>query len=164
MENEIWKVIKTNPRYLVSSIGNVKNIKSNRLVKKWIRDGYYRVVLFNPKEEKRQEIKNVHRLVAENFIENKFNYPCVNHKDENKLNNTIDNLEWCSFRYNCTYNNVHKKRGDLIKGRHPWNYGKKTIIPEEVRKKISETMKKKYKNGELTFKGNQYIRIKSPFS
>ena len=128
MTNEIWKELKTNPRYLISNYGNIKNKKTNKPIKTYLRDGYYRVVLFNPHDGKRQEIKNVHRLVAESFLENINNYPCVNHKDENKLNNYYENLEWCSVRYNCTYNNVHKRRGELLKGRIPWNKGKRKNI------------------------------------
>lgn len=45
----------------------------------------------------------IHRLVAETFIPNPDNLPCVNHKDENKSNNNVDNLEWCTFKYNSQY-------------------------------------------------------------
>lgn len=158
MEEEIWKPIRNNNRYLISNYGNIKNIKSNKEVKKWLRDGYYRVVLFNPQNGRRQETKNVHRLVAENFIENKFNHPCINHKDENKLNNYFENLEWCSFRYNCTYNNVHKKRGETLKGNIPWNKDKKNVYSEETKRRISEILKEKYRKGELKFKGNKYTK------
>lgn len=45
----------------------------------------------------------IHRLVAQAFIPNPDNLPCVNHKDENPNNNNVDNLEWCTQKYNCNY-------------------------------------------------------------
>jgi hypothetical protein len=45
----------------------------------------------------------VHRLVAKSFLPNPYDYPEVNHKDENKLNNCVDNLEWCTKKYNINY-------------------------------------------------------------
>lgn len=55
----------------------------------------------------------VHRLVAEAFISNPNNLPEVNHKDEDKTNNSADNLEWCSTEYNCNYGtrNLRKAEG-----------------------------------------------------
>ena len=46
---------------------------------------------------------SVHRAVAEAFIPNPLQLPCINHKDRNKLNNNVENLEWCTYRYNSTY-------------------------------------------------------------
>lgn len=51
----------------------------------------------------KRDAQKVHRLVAKAFIPNDNNYPQVNHKDENKHNNCVDNLEWCTNRYNTTY-------------------------------------------------------------
>lgn len=51
----------------------------------------------------------IHRLVAQAFIPNPNNLPCVNHKDENPLNNCVDNLEWCTQKYNCNFGNRNSK-------------------------------------------------------
>lgn len=60
-------------------------------------DGYKRVSLYLNGKKKRY---SVHRLVAEAFIPNTLNKPCVNHKDSNRINNNVDNLEWCTKKEN----------------------------------------------------------------
>jgi len=68
--------------------------------------GYMVVSLYKNKKFKQAR---VHRVVAEAFIENKYNLEFINHKDENKSNNHINNLEWCDMKYNNNYGTRMKK-------------------------------------------------------
>ena len=94
--------------YQVTENGDVWSVRRNRFLKPYKNQlGYLRVVLSKNGIHKRY---SVHRLVAQAFIDNPDNLPCVNHKDENKLNNNVDNLEWCTIRYNNCYNDGQIKR------------------------------------------------------
>lgn len=101
---EIWKQIEEFPNYHISNFGNIKNIITNKLLKKSLKGGYYNISLVNNNGRKTFKI---HRLVALAFINNNENKPEVNHKDKNKLNNNIDNLEWMTRHEN----NQHKSIG-----------------------------------------------------
>ena len=103
---EVWKDIKGYEGfYQISNFGNVRSLK------KW--SGIYKVYVDREKILKTTKFSNgycfvslkskkytVHRLVAEAFLENPNNYPIINHKDGNKQNNKIDNLEWCTYKHN----------------------------------------------------------------
>jgi hypothetical protein len=103
---EIWKEVNSYAGlYWVSDQGYVKN-RHGRILKPEIRRGYYSVDL--RKNDIRKKVR-IHRLVAEAFISNPLHLPMINHKDENKLNNTVSNLEWCD----CTYNTHYSKHEDL---------------------------------------------------
>lgn len=105
---EIWKELEF-ANYYISNYGNFKkeNYRSRKkptnktiLITPIIKEnGYLQVTLYD-KVSKKNEKKYVHRLVAQAFIPNPDNLPCVNHIDGNKQNNRVDNLEWCSYKQN----------------------------------------------------------------
>ncbi|MCO7126642.1 NUMOD4 motif-containing HNH endonuclease [Sporolactobacillus shoreicorticis] len=104
---EIWRNIKDyEGLYQVSNCGRVKRLSNNRQMKeKILRSvkhgrGYLKIGLHKNGSQKDYFI---HRLVAQAFIINPINLPEVNHRDENKHNNNISNLEWCSSKYNANY-------------------------------------------------------------
>lgn len=106
MKTEMMKKIEGFDRYYISKTGQILDIdydrtKKNKLLKQQTTlDGYKFVQL-----SKNGKIynKRIHRLVAQAFIPNPNNYPQVNHKDEDKTNNNVDNLEWVTAKYNTNY-------------------------------------------------------------
>lgn len=109
---EIWKTVKDYPNYEVSNMGRVRNKEGKILCFETTEKGYFRVDLTN--NEGRKHFK-VHRLVASAFIPNDNNFPQINHKDENKQNNTVDNLEWCTNWYNAHYDKDRGVQFDQIR-------------------------------------------------
>lgn len=110
---EIWKDIQNyEGLYQVSNLGRVKSIIKKIILKNMVdKCGYEYVHLSKNNVQKR---KSIHRLVAETFLDNKNNLPCVNHKDENKQNNNINNLEWCTYSYNNNYGTKIKKQSEKM--------------------------------------------------
>lgn len=114
---EIWKSITGyEGLYEVSNLGRVKSLDYHRTGKEKILSpgvcrGYLYVALC--KNGKRKNYR-IHRLVGSAFIDNPDNLPCINHKDQNRGNNQLDNLEFCTYQYNNTYNNRHIKSARKI--------------------------------------------------
>ncbi len=99
----IYKPLKEDSDYLIYSDGRLFSKKVNRfLVGKIDNAGYrtYCINIVNPLTSKIGKMVYAHRLVAEYFIPNPKNFPYVHHKDENKLNNNVDNLEWVTEKIN----------------------------------------------------------------
>lgn len=106
---EIWRNISGYENlYQISNLGRVKSIKRNKIRKTGMSGKYKSVILHKNNKPK---AFTIHRLVAIAFIENPENKEQVNHIDENKLNNNVDNLEWCTRSENAlhTYKNSPRK-------------------------------------------------------
>lgn len=114
-------------KYQIDENGNVKslnyrgNTKTEHLLKPLKRgNGYLYVDLYDFDGKHHKE--NIHILVAETFIENPNNLPCVNHKDENKWNNSVSNLEWCTYKYNSNYGTNPYKQSIKAKNNPTWQF------------------------------------------
>ena len=93
--------------YEVSKDGLIRNRKTKRILKGSDSGNGYIIVTLTVHGVAKKHY--VHRLVALTFIPNPNNLPQVNHKDENKTNNSVDNLEWCTAKYNTNYGNRNRK-------------------------------------------------------
>ena len=107
MKKEQWKDIFNDGRYFISNYGRRKNSKNYIIKTQDDKDGYQ---IFSFYVNGKRIDKKIHRLVAEAFIPNPNNYPFINHKDENKANNYVDNLEWCTKTYNTNYGHAREKQ------------------------------------------------------
>lgn len=112
--DEVWKPIAGyEGLYEVSNKGVVKNSLKNKVLKQTKANHGYFVVSLMKNGNCKQLL--VHRVVASTFLDNPCGFPCVNHKDEDKTNNSAENLEWCSYRYNNRYNNLVERNTEKKK-------------------------------------------------
>ena len=153
---EIWKDIKGyEGLYQVSNLGRVKRLsttlirkdgryvhfKEHFVVCNIAKMGYYMLDLHRYGSKRKRVY--LHRVIAEAFIPNPDNLPCINHKDENKLNNNVDNLEWCTYAYNLTYGSNRKKSVETRR-----KNGTYDNISQEARNNISKSLLGKKKSPE----------------
>ena len=111
---EQWCLISEFPNYMVSSCGRVMNIRTFKVLKPATNSkGYLYNDLYSNGETSR---KRIHRLVAEAFILNLTNLPCVDHKDRNEQNNHISNLRWCTKRENNQNRSKRQNTTSMYKG------------------------------------------------
>ena len=102
LPNEEWKdVVGYEGSYMCSNLGRIMSLKTNRILKPIKRpDGYLGVSL---RKDGETQIFLIHRLICDTFIQNPYNLPITNHKNEIKTDNRADNLEHCDYSYNNTY-------------------------------------------------------------
>lgn len=120
---EVWKDVKHyEGLYKISNFGRIWSYKTNQYRHPSVKDNGYLAIVLHKDGVKRNEY--IHRLVALTFLENPNGYPQINHKDEDKQNNRVDNLEWCDAQYNNTYGTARargvattKERGGYKKAR-----------------------------------------------
>ena len=144
---------KTGLSFYVSNLGNIRRESKGEqtIVKPVMLNGYHYVQIPIGYLWK---VKSVHRIVAEAFIGNPDGYPVVNHKDGNRLNNRVDNLEWRKAKYSCQHGtdgekqNRSKKRSSLlletVRLRKELNDAK--ALADRLREKVASL---ELENGEL---------------
>lgn len=100
-------VIPPNPK----STYGFSYIKKGQIIKQITdKSGYMKVLLYDKNSNRKNAF--VHKLVAIEFVDNTNNLPQINHKDENKSNNCVSNLEWCTAKYNTNYGTCIKRRSE----------------------------------------------------
>jgi hypothetical protein len=111
---EVWRDIKGYcGLYKVSNLGRIYGRKSGKFLKPHLNNkGYLKIDLY---KDGRCKKVFVHRIVAETFLPNPHNYPQVNHKDEDKTNNCVSNLEFCDCKYNIGYGTGHDRAAAKVK-------------------------------------------------
>lgn len=113
-----WKEIDGFSNYMVSNTGEIKSLNYNKtgkekvLIPHKLSNGYLGINLYD--NDKKSCYLLIHRLVAQAFLPNPNGYRIINHKDENRSNNSVNNLEWCSYKYNLNYGNRNSKLSNSL--------------------------------------------------
>lgn len=133
------KEIEIAPNYAIDVDGKIYNKKTGKaLAQRLNRDGYSVVELW---KENKKTVYAVHRFVAKAFIPNPENLPCVNHKDGNKANNKVENLEWVTY----SQNTIHAFELGLMKAKQGEDVHNSVLTEDQVHK-ICQLMEKGYRN------------------
>lgn len=121
-DNEIWKIIPDFPRYSASTLGRIKHNANGRIRHLHKNSKGYWTITFT--KDKQHFTLGVHQVIAKTFIPNPNNLPQINHKDEDQLNNRVDNLEWCTGKYNANYGGFQQRKSVQMSGERNPFYGK----------------------------------------
>ena len=118
VESEVWKpVVGYEGLYEVSNIGRVRSINYHKSGKAKVMSPSFNTwgyLIVDLRKNNKRHSYAVHRLVAFAFIPNPDNFPEINHKNEIKTDNNVENLEWCTRKYNINYGTAIKRRSKPI--------------------------------------------------
>lgn len=140
------KTIPGLEKYGITEAGEIFNLETGRRIKTFLGKNGYETAQFT--YEKRHHMRLVHRLIAEAYIPNPEQKPCINHRDGNKRNNRIENLEWCTYRENTEhaaktlkvltqYQTANQRRRKAVQGIYP--DGSKTEVYSSIREASEAT-------------------------
>lgn len=126
INGERWKKIKGFDFYAISNYGRLKSLAHNTLrsdgKKLNLKDKIVKLALnkhgyptYRLTKDGKLYTCLIHRLVALTFIPNPLNLPIINHKDENRANNNIENLEWCTYKYNSNYGTAQERHSSSLR-------------------------------------------------
>ncbi len=153
VQNEIWKLLPFSSKYSISNLGRLKSnqetiIDSNgvsrnrreRLMRITTDKAGYKYIVLRDNNKMKQTLR-IHRLVASAFIPNPENLPIINHKDLNKSNNNVENLEWCT--------QLHNIRDFLSKSSQVYAHGEQSGASKLTNEEVLEIrrIKSSYKIG-----------------
>lgn len=159
------KSIEGYPSYLIYSDGRVYNKKTNKFLKiHYDSSGYRHVTLYKGKHNSRKTFK-IHKLVAQAFLPNPNNWNEINHKDENKSNNNVWNLEWCTRKYNCEYSAYQHINANL----NALSFKEALLLPELINRGCSIKLAAKlFKTSHITIRkivnGTRYKHLNLKFN
>lgn len=143
--NPIWKIKENSDRFAVSIYGQVYDLQNHKHLKEYPNKEGYNMVYLGSYGETNYPVL-VHRIVAETYLPNPNNYNVVNHIDEDKTNNKVENLEWCTQRHNLTCGTVQeRKKTTLSKTIQYRNEVKEANLQiEQLKEKIALLEKENY--------------------
>lgn len=175
---ETWKDIEGYEGiYQVSNLGRIKSLdrmliyktrygvyqhlQRGKIIRHCIDMCGYPYVRLHDKNGKKKLFK-IHRIVGETFLQNPNNLPCINHKDENKTNNNVNNLEWCTVAYNNNYGTHNEKISKALKGIKRSEETKRKISLARTGIHLSESTKEKLSEINKGEKHPNYGKKRSP--
>lgn len=135
--------------YAVTSCGKIWSYHSKKFLKlSTDSEGYLKVCLYKDNGKKQYYI---HRLVAMAYLPNPENLPQINHKDENKTNNCLQNLEWCDSKYNNNYGTkIDRQKKPILQftldGEFVREWPSATDVGQEVKKQINNCLRGRAKS------------------